>query len=185
MRSFGLLVRDRITGEARTLPTIARGPLGVDQPPEVEPSAAPAAAPAPGPDRDLGSTGRRLDERRGRPAASRRRHAQPRPTTTFTHRRRWRAAGWLAALRPWRRRTPTSSGAAWVLRTISARDEGYRSTPLGWAARNSLADMVAFLLEREAPTNLADDEPWATPLPWARRRDHEGIARRLEAGATA
>ncbi len=60
--------------------------------------------------------------------------------------------------------------------TIAARDEEYRSTPLAWAARNNLPDMVEFLLARGAPTHLADDEPWATPLAWAVRRGHAEIA---------
>jgi len=67
--------------------------------------------------------------------------------------------------------------------TLSARDSEYRSTPLGWAARNGLADMVVWLLERGAPVELADDEPWATPLAWATRRGHPEIAERLETGA--
>jgi ankyrin repeat protein len=68
---------------------------------------------------------------------------------------------------------------------VSARDEDYRSTPLAWAARNDLPDMVEFLLSRAAPTNLPDDPPWATPLAWAVRRGHGTIARLLrEAGAT-
>ena len=29
--------------------------------------------------------------------------------------------------------------------------------------------MVEFLLKRGAATNLLDDEPWATPLAWARK----------------
>ena len=66
--------------------------------------------------------------------------------------------------------------------TISARDEEYRSTPLGWAARNDLPDMVEFLLARGAPTNLIDDEPWATPLAWALKRRHTQIAEILRAG---
>jgi ankyrin repeat protein len=70
--------------------------------------------------------------------------------------------------------------------TISARDEDYRSTPLAWAARNDLPDMVELLLARGAPTNLADDAPWATPLAWAVRRGHHGITNLLQrAGATA
>ena len=60
--------------------------------------------------------------------------------------------------------------------TISARDEEYRSTPLAWAARNNLPDMVEFLLARGAPAHLPDDEPWATPLAWAERRGHAAIA---------
>ena len=67
--------------------------------------------------------------------------------------------------------------------TLSARDSAYRSTPLGWAARNGLTDMVVWLLAHGAPVELADDEPWATPLAWARRRGHEEITQRLEAGA--
>jgi ankyrin repeat protein len=69
--------------------------------------------------------------------------------------------------------------------TISAKDEEYRSTPLAWAARNDLPDMVELLLARGAPTNLPDDEPWATPLAWALRRGHRRIASMLRAaGAT-
>jgi ankyrin repeat protein len=69
---------------------------------------------------------------------------------------------------------------------ISAKDEEYRSTPLAWAARNNLPDMVEFLLSRGAPTNLPDDKPWATPLAWAARRGHREIANMLRAaGATA
>ena len=60
--------------------------------------------------------------------------------------------------------------------TISAKDKEYRSTPLAWAARNNLRDMVEFLLARGAPANLPDDEPWATPLAWAERRGHTDIA---------
>jgi ankyrin repeat protein len=63
--------------------------------------------------------------------------------------------------------------------TISARDEDYRSTPLAWAARTGLPDMVELLLARGAPVRLHDDEPWATPLAWATRRGHASIAERL------
>jgi ankyrin repeat protein len=70
--------------------------------------------------------------------------------------------------------------------TISARDEDYRSTPLAWAARCDLPDMVDLLLSRGAPTNLPEDDPWATPLSWAVRRGRGHIAERLQrAGATA
>lgn len=70
--------------------------------------------------------------------------------------------------------------------TISVRDDEYRSTPLAWAVRNDLPDMVEFLLARGAPTTLPDDEPWATPLAWATRRGHARIAEMLrKAGATA
>lgn len=69
---------------------------------------------------------------------------------------------------------------------ISAKDEEYRSTPLAWAARSGLSDMVELLLARGAPTNLPDDASWATPLAWARRRGHGSVAEILRrAGATA
>jgi ankyrin repeat protein len=69
---------------------------------------------------------------------------------------------------------------------LTARDEDYRSTPLAWAARYGLLDMVDLLLERGSPTALRDDEPWATPLAWATKRGQREVAERLkQAGATA
>ena len=62
---------------------------------------------------------------------------------------------------------------------ISAKEEVYRSTPLGFAARNNMPDMVEFLLSRGAPSNLPDDEPWSTPLAWSERRGHVEIAQIL------
>ena len=41
--------------------------------------------------------------------------------------------------------------------------------------------MVEFLLALGAPTNLPDDEPWATPLAWAVRRRYDQIAEMLKA----
>jgi ankyrin repeat protein len=68
---------------------------------------------------------------------------------------------------------------------ISIRDDETCSTPLAWAARNNLPDMIEFLLARGAPPNLPDDKPWATPLAWAIRRGHSQIAEMLrKAGAT-
>jgi ankyrin repeat protein len=70
--------------------------------------------------------------------------------------------------------------------TIAAKDDDYRSTPLAWAARHNLPDMVELLLAGGAATNLADDEPWATPLAWATRRGHDRVIAILSAaGATA
>jgi len=64
---------------------------------------------------------------------------------------------------------------------ISPRDDEYESTPLAWAARNNLPDMVEFLLARGAPVQRPDDKPWATPLAWATRRGHHDIAQTLRA----
>jgi ankyrin repeat protein len=66
---------------------------------------------------------------------------------------------------------------------INARDVEFNETPLAAAVRSGqgckeedrpqLAQrrrrMVEFLLKRGAATNLPDDEPWATPLAWARK----------------
>ncbi len=60
--------------------------------------------------------------------------------------------------------------------SISAREEEYRSTPLAWAARTDMPEMVEFLLARGAPANLPDDPAWATPLAWAERRGHAEVA---------
>ncbi len=50
--------------------------------------------------------------------------------------------------------------------------------------QDDLPDMVAFLLARGAPVQLADDEPWATPLAWAVKRRHREIEDMLrQAGA--
>ena len=64
---------------------------------------------------------------------------------------------------------------------INALDEEYRSTPLGWAARSGLNDMVELLLERGADPSLAG-ELWATPMEWARRRGHLEIEAALTSG---
>ena len=58
---------------------------------------------------------------------------------------------------------------------INAKDEEYRSTPLGWAARCGLKDMVEHLLKHGAKTSLPDDEEWATPFAWAQKRGHSEI----------
>jgi ankyrin repeat protein len=69
--------------------------------------------------------------------------------------------------------------------TLSARDDQYQSTPLGWAARTNGLEMVKFLLAHGAPASHPDDPPWATPLAWAERRRHPEIAALLRgAGAT-
>jgi len=69
--------------------------------------------------------------------------------------------------------------------TLTARDEEYLSTPLGWAARVNAPELVELLLSRGAPVNLPDDPPWATPLAWATRRGHAQIIEILRrAGAS-
>ena len=69
---------------------------------------------------------------------------------------------------------------------LCARDDEFKSTPLGWAARNNRLDMAEFLLSHGAKTKLHDDPLWATPLAWARRRGHLQVAEILvRAGATA
>jgi ankyrin repeat protein len=69
---------------------------------------------------------------------------------------------------------------------ISAREDQFSATPLGWAALSNNIGMVRFLLARGAPTNLPDDKPWATPLAWATKRGHFDIAQILrDAGASS
>ncbi len=63
---------------------------------------------------------------------------------------------------------------------INARGLEFNETPLAAAVRSGLGSkepelahrrrrMVEFLLKRGARANLPDDEPWATPLAWARK----------------
>jgi ankyrin repeat protein len=64
---------------------------------------------------------------------------------------------------------------------LNARDLEFKGTPLAAAVRSCFADedrvqfqrgrrMIRFLLKHGAATNLPGDEPWATPLAWARKR---------------
>jgi ankyrin repeat protein len=86
--------------------------------------------------------------------------------------------------RTMRHRTTCASILLEAGATLSPRDDEYRSTPLAWAARNNLPDMVKFLIGRGAPVALPDDLPWATPVAWATRRGHAPIVRILRrAGA--
>jgi ankyrin repeat protein len=57
-----------------------------------------------------------------------------------------------------------------------ARDEFLKSTPLGWACRWGRVELVELLLARGADPIEPEAEPWATPLAWAERRQHAGIA---------
>ncbi len=54
---------------------------------------------------------------------------------------------------------------------INAIDEEYRSTPMGWAAREGQEDMVDILLKRGADPN--GGEEWTKPLVWAERREYK------------
>jgi ankyrin repeat protein len=66
---------------------------------------------------------------------------------------------------------------------IDAVDEEYQSTPLGCAARWGRREMIAFLLQRGADPNKAGAK-WASPLAWARKRNHADIEADLrQAGA--
>ena len=58
-------------------------------------------------------------------------------------------------------------------------DQEYSSTPLGWAARIGQAEMVEYLLGQGATLDAPFE--WATPLAWARRRNHPDVVRILEA----
>ena len=62
---------------------------------------------------------------------------------------------------------------------LEARDDEWRSRPLGWAAKEGRLEMVAFLLTRGAAALHPGDETWATPLAWAERRGHHQVARLL------
>jgi hypothetical protein len=79
---------------------------------------------------------------------------------------------------------------------INARGIEFDETPLATAVPSwrgnkepELAErrrqMVEFLLKRGAATNLPDDEPWATPLAWARKLELADIEEILQKhGAT-
>lgn len=77
--------------------------------------------------------------------------------------------------RPMAERVPCAESLIEAGADLSARDHTYKSTPLAWAARENLPDMVELLLRRGAPLTLPDDEPWATPKAWAERRGHQKI----------
>ena len=64
---------------------------------------------------------------------------------------------------------------------INALEPEYRSTPLGLACRAGHAPMVEFLLGRGADAALPNEQPWARPLAWAKKREHPEIARILRA----
>ena len=70
--------------------------------------------------------------------------------------------------------------------TLSARDEDYRSTPLAWAARNDLPDMVELLLERGSPWRSTTTRTGRRRSPGPRSAGTPGSPRgSKQAGATA
>jgi ankyrin repeat protein len=58
---------------------------------------------------------------------------------------------------------------------LDLRDDLLKSTPLGWACRLGRKDMARVLLERGAPAQEAEAEPWATPKAWAEKGRQEAI----------
>jgi ankyrin repeat protein len=58
---------------------------------------------------------------------------------------------------------------------LDVRDDLLKSTPLGWACRWGLADVVKLLLDRGADPREPEAEAWATPLAWARKGNHSGV----------
>ncbi len=94
----------------------------------------------------------------------------------------------------WQRVTPlhhmagqgTVSGAKLFLKygaDPSLVDAEYRTTPLGWAAREGQTDFVKFLLEYDSKLKTAyssnADKKFTTPLFWASKRGHQNIVKLL------
>jgi len=58
---------------------------------------------------------------------------------------------------------------------LDIRDDLLKSTPLGWACRWGLADLVKLFLDRGADPVEAGAEPWATPRAWAAKGNHTAV----------
>jgi ankyrin repeat protein len=58
---------------------------------------------------------------------------------------------------------------------LDVRDDLLKSTPLGWACRWGRVELVRLFLDRGADPTEPDAEPWATPLAWAKKKDHEDV----------
>src|SRR5205085_2516668 len=59
--------------------------------------------------------------------------------------------------------------------SLNLRDDLLKSTPLGWACRWGLVELVKLFLERGADPLEADAERWARPRAWAGKMKHEAI----------
>jgi ankyrin repeat protein len=60
------------------------------------------------------------------------------------------------------------------------RDDLLKSTPLGWACRWGREGLVQLLIERGAPVDEPDAEPWAQPRAWAEKMKHDAVLAVLE-----
>ena len=58
---------------------------------------------------------------------------------------------------------------------VDIRDSLLGSTPLGWACRWGRVHFVKLLLERGADPVEPDAEPWAAPVAWARKMNHDDV----------
>jgi ankyrin repeat protein len=58
---------------------------------------------------------------------------------------------------------------------LDVRDDLLKSTPMGWACRWGRRMMVELFMQRGAPVNEADAEPWTTPKAWAAKMKHGDI----------
>jgi ankyrin repeat protein len=67
---------------------------------------------------------------------------------------------------------------------INPIDEEYQSTPLGMAARWGHTEMVKYLLKQGADPRKAGAS-WATPLAWAKKKEHADIEEILVNAGTA
>ena len=63
---------------------------------------------------------------------------------------------------------------------LDIRDDLLLSTPLGWACRWGLTDLVQLFLSRGADPIERDAEPWATPRAWAIKGSHSAVLALLE-----
>jgi hypothetical protein len=58
---------------------------------------------------------------------------------------------------------------------LDVRDDLLKSTPLGWACRWGLTDLVKLFLYRGADPVESDAESWATPRAWAEKGNHSAV----------